>query len=60
MRAHGIAQRHERRKPGREDEDPLVTTDYGYLKLGGTEDDNDDEDDETTKKNNCSSWLRKM
>ena len=32
---------HERREPGREDEDPLVVIDYGYLKLDGTEDDDD-------------------
>ena len=47
-RARGIAGRHERREPGREDEDPLVAIDYGYLKLDGTEDD-DDDDDETTQ-----------
>ena len=35
MRARGIAGRHERREPGREDEDPLVAIDYGYLKLDG-------------------------
>ena len=46
MRAHGNAGRHERREPGREDEDPLVAFDYGYSKLDGTEDD-DDDDDET-------------
>ena len=43
MRARKIAGRHERREPGREDEDPLVAIDYGYLKLDGTEDDDDDE-----------------
>ena len=45
MRARGIAGRHERREPGREDEDPLVAIDYGYLKLDGREDDDGDEDD---------------
>ena len=40
MRARGIAGRHQRWGSGREDEDPLVATDYGYLKL---EDDEDDE-----------------
>ena len=44
MRACGIAGRHERREPGRED--PLVAIDSGVLKLDGTEDDDDDEDDE--------------
>ena len=44
MIARGIAGRHERREPGREDEDPLGAIDCGYLKLDGTEDD----DDETT------------
>ena len=48
MRARGIAGRHERREPGREDEDPLVAIDYGYWKLDGTEDD-DDDDEETTQ-----------
>ena len=48
MRARGIAGRHERREPGREDEDPLVAMDYGYLKLGATKD-YDDDDDETTQ-----------
>ena len=33
MRERGIAGRHERREPGREDEDPLVAIGYGYLKL---------------------------
>ena len=47
-RARGIAGRHERRVPGREDEDPLVAIDCGFLKLDGTEDDEDD-DDETTQ-----------
>ena len=46
--ARGIAGRHERRVSGREDEDPLVAIDYGYLNLDGTEDD-DDDDDETTQ-----------
>ena len=46
MTARGIAGRHERRVPGREDEDPLVAIYFGYLKLDGTEDDEDD--DETT------------
>ena len=50
MRARGIAGRQERREPGREDEDPLVAIDYGYLKLDGTEDDDDDEDDEVAQK----------
>ena len=43
----GIAGRRDRREPGREDEDPPVSKDCGYLKLDGTEDD-DDHDDETT------------
>ena len=47
MRARGIAGRQERRELGREDDDPLVAIDYGYLKLDGTEDDDDDEDGET-------------
>ena len=34
---------------GREDEDPLSATDYGYLMLDGTEDDDDDEDDEVAQ-----------
>ena len=38
MRARAIVGRHERRENGREDEDPLVAIDYGYLKLDGTED----------------------
>ena len=50
MRARAIAGRHERWDPGREDEDPLVANDYGYLKLDGTEDDDDDEDDEVAQK----------
>ena len=33
VRARGIAGRHERREPGREDEHPLVAIDFGYLKL---------------------------
>ena len=41
MRARGIAECHERHEPCREDEDPLVATDYGHLKLDGTEDDDD-------------------
>ena len=49
MRARWITGRLERREPGREDEDPLVAFDYGYLKLDGTVD-NDDDDDETTQK----------
>ena len=43
MRARGIAGRHEKRELGRKDEDPLVATGYGYLKLEGTDDDADDE-----------------
>ena len=50
MRARGIAGRHERREPGREDEDPLLAMDHGCLKLDGAEDD-DDDDDETTQNN---------
>ena len=50
MRARGIAGRHERREPGREDEDPLVAIDDGYLKLDGTEDDDDDDDEMTHNK----------
>ena len=46
MRARGIAGRHERREPGREDEDPLVAIDYGHLKFDGTADDDDDDDDD--------------
>ena len=49
MKARGIAGRRERRELGREDVDPLVATDYGYLKLDGSEDDNDDEDDEVAQ-----------
>ena len=49
MRARGIAGRHEKREPGRKDEDPLVAINYGFLKLDGTEDDDDDDDDETTQ-----------
>ena len=49
MRACGIAGRHERRDPGREDEDPLVAVDYGYLKLDDTEDNDNDEDDEVAE-----------
>ena len=33
MRARGIAGRHERREPGREDEDPLVAEDDGLLEV---------------------------
>ena len=43
MRARGIAGRQEKRELGRKDEDPLVATGYGYLKLDGTDDDADDE-----------------
>ena len=39
MRAHGIAVNHEKRKLGREDEDPLVAIDYDFLKLDDMEDD---------------------
>ena len=49
MRARGIAGAHERREPGREDEDPLVAIDHVYLNLDGTEDDDDDNDDEATQ-----------
>ena len=49
MRARGIAGRHERRGPGREDEGLLVAIDYGYLKLDGTEDGDDGEDDEVAQ-----------
>ena len=41
MRGRGIVGRHERREPGREDEDPLVAIDHCYLKLDGTEDDDE-------------------
>ena len=51
MRARGIAGRHERREPGREDEDPLLAIDHGCLKLDGAEDDDDDDNDETTQNN---------
>ena len=50
MRARGTAGRHERRESGREDEDPLVAIDDGYLKLDGTEDDDDDDDEMTHNK----------
>ena len=43
MRARGIAGRHDRREICREDEDPPVAIDYGYLKLDGKEDDDVDE-----------------
>ena len=49
-REHGTAGRHEKREPGRENEDPFVAMEYGYLKLDGTEDDDDDEDDEVAQK----------
>ena len=49
MRARVIARRHERREPGREDEDPLDPMDYGYLKLDSTEDDDYDEDDQVAQ-----------
>ena len=49
MRARGIAGRHERRKPGREDEHPPVAIDSVYLKLDGTEDNDDDENDEVAQ-----------
>ena len=45
MRARGIAGRHKKREPGREDEDPLVAMDYGYWKLDGTNEDDDGEHD---------------
>ena len=48
MRARGIAGRREKREPGREDEDPFVAIDSGYLRLDDTEDDDNDDDDETT------------
>ena len=48
MRARGFAGIHERREPGREDEDPLVAIVCFFLKLDGTEDVEDD-DDETTQ-----------
>ena len=47
MRARRIAARHESRKPGLGDTDPLVSIDEGHLKLDGTE--NDDDDDQTTE-----------
>ena len=50
MRARGIAGRHERLEPGREDEDPLLAIDYGYLKLDGAEDDDDDDHEMTQNK----------
>ena len=56
MRGRGIDGRHERREPGREDEKPLVSIDYGYLKLDGTEDDDDDEDDEQAAREWCENW----
>ena len=49
MRVRGIVGRRERLELGREDEDPLVAIDYGYLKLDETEHDDDDEDDEVTR-----------
>ena len=33
VRTSGIGGRHEKRELGREDEDPLVAMDYGYLRL---------------------------
>ena len=53
----GIAGRHEKREPGREDEDPLVVMDYSYLNLDGTEDDDDDEDDEVVQDNLTATCL---
>ena len=42
--------RHERREPGREDEDPLVVAmGCGCLKPNGTKDDDDDADDEVAQ-----------
>ena len=51
MRARGIAGRHERREPVREDENPMVAFDCGNLKLDGTEDDDDDDDDDEMRQN---------
>ena len=49
MRAPGIAGRHEKRKSGGEDEDPLIAMNHSHLRLDVTEDDDDDEDDEVAK-----------
>ena len=49
MRARRIAGRHERREPGQKNEDPLVATDDGYLKLDGVKDGDDVKDDEVTQ-----------
>ena len=43
MNAYWIAGRREKRKLGREDENRLVATGHGFLKLDGTDDDADDE-----------------
>lgn len=50
MRARGIAGGHERREPGREDEDPLVAIVCGCLNFESTEDDDDDDDEATQNK----------
>ena len=50
MRARGIAERHERREPGREDEDTFIAVDCDYLKLDGTEEEDDDDDEMTQHK----------
>ena len=47
MRARGIAGRHEKREPGREDEGPLVAIEHGCWNLDGTDD--DDEDDQVAQ-----------
>ena len=49
MRARSIAGRRERPEPAREDEDPRVAMDYGYLKLDGTEDGDGGENDEVAQ-----------
>ena len=58
MRACGIAGRHENRESGREDEDPLVATNYGDLNLDGTEDDGDDAEQIARENQNlCCNFL---
>ena len=49
MRACGIAGKREKRELGREDEDPLVAMDYGYLKLDITDEDDEDQDDKVAQ-----------
>ena len=54
----GIARRHENRVSGREDEYPLVATNYGDLNLDGTEDDGDDAEQIARENQNlCCNFL---